>query len=71
MPFYDFQCGCGNTFNVRASVKALEDKEIECPECGSRELSRVFGPINYIPAASLGSGNDCPNAHVCGARCRH
>ena len=75
MPFYDFKCGCGNEFNVMAHMSDLEGKTIECPECSSNELQRVYGSINVISSLSRGNstpgGFECPNAHVCGANCRH
>jgi len=70
MPFYDFRCACGNEFNVMAKMSELENKTIECPDCGSNELRRIYGNINFIQ--SLGKKMpECPNAHVCGDRCRH
>jgi putative FmdB family regulatory protein len=70
MPFYDFACECGNEFNVMAKMKELEDKSIKCPECGSTELKRIYGNINFI--REMGKSEPaCPHAHVCGAHCRH
>jgi len=75
MPFYDFRCECGNEFNVMARMSELEDRTIECPDCGSNDLQRVYGSINVISSlsrnASAAGGFECPNAHVCGAHCRH
>jgi len=75
MPFYDFRCECGNEFNVMARMIDLEDRSIECPDCGSNDLQRIYGSINVISSLSKSSsgpsGFECPNAHVCGANCRH
>ena len=75
MPFYDFRCGCGNEFNIMARMSELENKTIECPDCGSNDLHRVYGNVNVISSLSK-SGADpaefsCPNAHICGSHCRH
>ncbi|MCL2058677.1 MAG: zinc ribbon domain-containing protein [Oscillospiraceae bacterium] len=70
MPFYDFRCDCGNEFNVMARMSQLEDKSIECPDCGSNDLHRVYGSVNVISSASR-KEFECPNAHLCGAHCRH
>ena len=70
MPFYDFRCECGNEFNVMARMRELEDRTIECPDCGSTDLRRVYGNINFIQKLSK-SEPECPNAHICGAHCRH
>ena len=70
MPFYDFQCECGNEFNVMARMSELENKTIECPDCGSNELHRVYGSINVISSMNKREF-ECPNASLCGAHCRH
>jgi len=70
MPFYDFQCECGSEFNVMARMSELENKTIECPDCGSNALKRVYGSVNVIPSLKR-KEFECPNAHVCGANCRH
>lgn len=70
MPFYDFQCECGNEFNVMARMSELENKTIECPDCGSNDLRRIYGAINVIPSMSKREPQ-CPNAHICGEHCRH
>ena len=70
MPFYDFRCECGNEFNIMARMSELENKTIECPDCGSNDLQRVYGNINLV--SSLKSKEpQCPNAHICGANCVH
>ena len=79
MPFYDFRCGCGNEFNVMARMRDLEERTIKCPECGSVDLSRIYGSINVITASGGGRGGrggsrempPCPNEHICGAHCKH
>ena len=75
MPFYDFRCGCGNEFNVMARMSDLEERVIECPDCGSNDLQRIYGSINVISSQSKSSYNpagiECPNARYCGANCRH
>ena len=70
MPFYDFRCECGNEFNIMARMSELENKTIECPDCGSNDLQRVYGSINVISSASRKAA-ECPNAHICGAHCVH
>ena len=72
MPFYDFRCDCGNEFNVMARMSELENKDIECPDCGSNELQRVYGNVNVISSLSRSANEfSCPNAHICGSGCRH
>ncbi len=44
MPFYNFQCEqCGETFDVRASIKEKEaGLEPECPKCHSKMTRQVI-----------------------------
>ena len=70
MPFYDMRCSCGNEFNVMSKMKELEEKTIKCPECGSTDLARIYGAINYIASKSE-AAPACPNSHICGCNCVH
>ena len=70
MPFYDFRCECGNEFNIMARMSELENKTIECPDCGSNDLQRIYGNINFISSPNK-KEPQCPNAHICGANCIH
>ncbi len=73
MPFYDFRCTrCGKEFDVLAALSDMEEKRIPCPDCGSRELTRVWQTANISvvnrSAAEEPRGGcrfcqkDCPNA---------
>lgn len=70
MPFYDLKCGCGEEFNIMASMSDRENKRISCPKCGSNELEAVFLNFNIIQSRKSVS-NECPNAHRCGSNCCH
>ncbi len=70
MPFYDLKCGCGEVFNIMASMSDRENKKILCPKCGSNELEADFLNFNIIQSRKS-SGNECPNAHRCGSSCCH
>ena len=70
MPFYDFRCDCGNEFNIMARMSDLDDKSIECPDCGSNNLQRIYGNINVLHSTTH-KEFECPNAHICGANCHH
>ncbi|MDO8685808.1 MAG: zinc ribbon domain-containing protein [Clostridiales bacterium] len=72
MPFYDLKCEkCGNEFNVKASLKEREDKQIACPDCGGNELSRVYSGMNIFQGRSSQktSRAECPNIGKCGGCC--
>ncbi len=78
MGFYTFSClACGKTFETRCTIAEIERKEVVCPACGGRSLSRVFGSFSVsvapdgsgaCPAAKSGrcphSGAPCPHAHA-------
>jgi hypothetical protein len=53
-----------------ARMSELEEKKIACPDCGSTELSRIYGSFNFIPKMDR-KGPECPHSHICGANCRH
>ena len=43
MPTYAFKCSrCGHGFEVTSSIADREHNAV-CPDCGSREVSTVFG----------------------------
>ncbi|WAM33702.1 FmdB family zinc ribbon protein [Caldicellulosiruptor morganii] len=70
MPFYDLRCKeCGEEFNTWASIQQRENKEIECPNCHSRELEPVFKNVNFIVSSkSYDSGSSCSSG-CCGGSC--
>ena len=69
MPYYDLECSsCGSVFNKQATMAEKTGRTITCPDCGSVELETVFKTANVIIKKDAPA---CPNAHVCGAGCRH
>jgi len=45
MPTYEYRCKqCGNSMEVKASIEEKErGLDLTCPQCGSKELTQVFG----------------------------
>jgi putative FmdB family regulatory protein len=42
MPTYDYECnGCGHGFELFQTIS--ESPKRKCPECGKRQLNRLFG----------------------------
>lgn len=71
MPFYDLKCAkCNEEFNVKASISERENKLIECPRCGSKELDPVFKNVNIIKSRNSDAPR-CPNIDACGGCCPH
>ena len=49
MPLYEFECKkCGHTFDKVMSIKEMETKKLNCPECGSSTIRKLIssGTIN-------------------------
>ena len=69
MPFYDLRCRtCSSEFNIPAAVKDKMEKNIPCPECGSRDLETVY---KGAPAYIKNTAPECPNRSACGGSCPH
>jgi putative FmdB family regulatory protein len=70
MPFYDLRCKeCGEEFNIRASIKERENKEIECPNCHSHELEAVFKSVNIISSSKSSDSDYSCTSGCCGGSC--
>jgi len=59
---------CLKEFNIKASIKEKEEKQIKCPFCGSQELETIFSGINII-TSKKNEPPACPNAGSCGGCC--
>lgn len=69
MPFYDLKCDqCNEEFNILAKMSEREHKLIQCPKCGSHELSTVYKSVNIVQSRK---NSACPNVHKCGGCCGH
>ena len=43
MPNYDFECqDCHKTFEIRATIKEMEEGKISCVKCKSKKIKRIF-----------------------------
>jgi putative FmdB family regulatory protein len=66
MPFYDFKCAnCSADFEIMAKMSQKEDKSIKCPECGSTNLSTLYGSFNVIQTKN-NDAPSCPHIDKCG-----
>jgi len=71
MPFYDLKCkNCGKEFNIMAKMSERENKLVKCPDCGDSELETIYKSVNVVQSRKP-EAPACPNAHICGANCRH
>ncbi|HKB01394.1 MAG TPA: zinc ribbon domain-containing protein [Gemmataceae bacterium] len=67
MPLYDFTCDdCGTRFE-RLVRREADVSEVDCPDCGGRQVSRALSlpaaPVSAAPAA----GPSCGVGPPCGA----
>ena len=43
MPNYNFECqNCHESFEVRATIKEMEEGKISCVKCKSKNIKRIF-----------------------------
>jgi len=72
MPFYDLYCpSCDSEHNIMATIADKMDKNIPCPDCGTRELETLY---RSAPAYIKGGGGEmptCARASTCGVSCPH
>ncbi|MCK5022394.1 MAG: zinc ribbon domain-containing protein [Candidatus Pacebacteria bacterium] len=48
MPNYDFECqDCHQVFEVRATIKEMEEGEISCTKCNSKDIKRIFNGCGF------------------------
>ena len=69
MPIYEYHCkDCGYYFAVKATIKEKEEGlKIHCEQCGSENLSQVFGgfailggqAVNVKSRESQNNGGGC------------
>ena len=55
MPIFEFKCSKCEAFFEVIVMGSGDDKEINCPECKSKEFQRVVSTTNYTMGSS-GSG---------------
>lgn len=68
MPFYDLFCqSCDKEYNIMATMANKENRNIQCPDCGTTDLKTVYNSApNFIKKIG-DSGPACPNRSVCGS----
>jgi putative FmdB family regulatory protein len=53
MPLLDFEC---EKCSARFEELVLGDRVPVCPECGAREVRRLYSPIGRAPKVSMSRG---------------
>jgi len=74
MATYAYKCsGCGNVFDIEATIQEKEEGKSEkfsCPRCQSKNIKQEFSAGNFIKNI-FKNGNKtegcCSNGAVCGA----
>ncbi|MEA2021333.1 MAG: FmdB family zinc ribbon protein [Candidatus Caldatribacteriota bacterium] len=68
MPNYNFKClDCQKNFEIRATIKEMEEGKISCKNCKSKNVKRIFDGFGICA-----SGGSCPtcssgNCSICGS----
>jgi putative FmdB family regulatory protein len=45
MPIYEYECRkCGHGFSRTMSIEEQDRAKVECPRCGSQEVTQVIEP---------------------------
>ncbi len=56
MAVYSFKCNdCQNQFTVNCPI--AEKDKVVCPQCGSKNLNRIYKPIGSIGAGNTGKSS--------------
>ena len=60
MPIFEFRCeACGQVFELLA-MRANEEIEAKCPQCGGEELTRMMSATNCVVSDGGGGGARIP-----------
>jgi putative FmdB family regulatory protein len=62
MPIYEYQCQCCEKKFQSLIMKKEEEKELSCPECGSRDLKRLISRAVYHVSEGERLANFDPHA---------
>ena len=55
MPTYEYHCKeCDGRFEIVESLREHERRRARCPECGGRDVERVFSRIGVAGGGSKG-----------------
>ena len=67
MPNYDFECqDCHKTFEVRATIKEMEEGKISCVNCKSKNIKRIFNGFGVCTGGSSCSTCSSGSCPTCG-----
>ena len=56
MPNYDFECqDCHETFEVRTTIKEMEEGKISCVKCKSKNIKRIFNGCGFCTGKNSSS----------------
>lgn len=59
MPMYEFSCsGCGHRFE-EIVFKSSDEEDLECPECGSRDVKRALSAFAVSTKGGGLAGPSC------------
>ena len=80
MPYYDLICdACGKPCTIKSSIQERTAKALNCPDCGSTELSAVYRSVNILRfhkkdcdvCPGMAQGHSSAGGSCCGGSCAH
>ncbi|NLL62263.1 MAG: zinc ribbon domain-containing protein [Candidatus Atribacteria bacterium] len=70
MPNYTYECqDCSCVFNIRASIKEMEQNIFSCERCGSKNIKRKFDGFGYCKGSTGYSTGSSGCASCSGGSC--
>jgi len=56
MPNYDFECqDCHKTFEIRVTIKEMEEGKISCVKCKGKNIKRIFNGFGVCTGKTFSS----------------
>jgi len=63
MPNYDFECqDCHESFEVRTTIKEMEESKISCVKCKGKNIKRIFNGFGFCTGKTSSSVSSSPNS---------
>jgi putative FmdB family regulatory protein len=66
MPNYNFECqNCQEAFEVRATIKEMEEGKIFCIKCNSKNIRRIFNGFGFCSGKSSSMNSSSSSCGSC------
>lgn len=66
MPNYDFKCqDCQQTFEVRMTIKEMEEGKVTCTYCKSKKVKRLYNGFGFSSGKTSSLNNSGASSSSC------